>query len=86
MVSLVLVKADEGLQLPIYYISKALLLVKTHYLDMEKFALALITASRKLRPYFQAHAIEVLTKFSLKNSTLEAEHFRKTVKMGRGAE
>ncbi|XP_022843269.1 uncharacterized protein LOC111366805 [Olea europaea var. sylvestris] len=33
---------------------------------MEKLALALITASRKLRPYFQAHSIEVLTNFSLK--------------------
>ncbi|XP_074373822.1 uncharacterized protein LOC141714189 [Apium graveolens] len=34
---------------------------------MEKFALALITASRKLRPYFQAHKIEILTDQPLKN-------------------
>ncbi|XP_022871364.1 uncharacterized protein LOC111390538 [Olea europaea var. sylvestris] len=33
---------------------------------MEKLALALIMASRKLRPYFQAHSIEVLTNFLLK--------------------
>lgn len=30
---------------------------------MEKLALALITTFRKLRPYFQAHAIEMLTNF-----------------------
>ncbi|XP_022842145.1 uncharacterized protein LOC111365871 [Olea europaea var. sylvestris] len=33
---------------------------------MEKLALALITASRKLRPYFQAHTIHVLTNFPLR--------------------
>ncbi|XP_022880864.1 uncharacterized protein LOC111398160 [Olea europaea var. sylvestris] len=33
---------------------------------MKKLALALITASRKLRPYFQAYSIKVLTNFSLK--------------------
>ncbi|KAK1363786.1 hypothetical protein POM88_039347 [Heracleum sosnowskyi] len=34
---------------------------------IEKFALALIMASRKLRPYFQAHKIEVLTNYPLRN-------------------
>ena len=33
---------------------------------MEKLILALVTAARKLRPYFQAHTIEVPTKFSMK--------------------
>lgn len=49
-----------------HYISKALLAVETRYPDMEKLALALITTSRKLKPYFQAHAIEVLTNFPFK--------------------
>ena len=34
---------------------------------IEKFALAMITASRKLRPYFQSHKIEVLTDQPLRN-------------------
>ena len=34
---------------------------------IEKFALALINASRKLRPYFQAHKIGVLTDQPLRN-------------------
>ena len=33
---------------------------------MEKLALALVTASRKLRPYFQSHTIRVLTNYPLR--------------------
>ena len=33
---------------------------------MEKLILALVTAARKLRPYFQAHTIEVPTKYPMK--------------------
>jgi hypothetical protein len=33
---------------------------------MEKLAFALTIASRKLRPYFQAHTISVLTEYPLK--------------------
>ena len=33
---------------------------------MEKLILALVTATRKLRPYFQAHTIEVLTEYPMK--------------------
>lgn len=34
--------------------------------NIEKLALALVIASRKLRPYFQSHGIDVLTNFPLK--------------------
>ena len=33
---------------------------------MEKLILALVTTSRKLRPYFQAHNFEVLTEYPMK--------------------
>ena len=33
---------------------------------MEKLILALVTTARKLRPYFQAHTIEVPTEFPMK--------------------
>ena len=33
---------------------------------MEKLILALVTTSRKLQPYFQAHAIEVPTEYPMK--------------------
>ncbi|XP_070014791.1 uncharacterized protein [Nicotiana sylvestris] len=35
--------------------------------DQEKLALALIMASRKLRPYFQCHPISVVTAYLLRN-------------------
>ena len=59
--SSVLVREDEGKQHPVYYTSKALVDVETRYPLMEKWVLALITAERKLRPYFQAHPIVVMT-------------------------
>ena len=33
---------------------------------MEKLILELVTAARKLRPYFQAHTIEVPTEYPMK--------------------
>ncbi|KAK1583598.1 hypothetical protein Q3G72_025383 [Acer saccharum] len=64
--SSVLIRLEEGVQRPVYYTSKALLPVDTRYSPTEKIALALITAARKLRPYFQAHTIEVYTDCPLK--------------------
>ncbi|KAK0573789.1 hypothetical protein LWI29_013579 [Acer saccharum] len=56
----------EGIQKPVYYTSKALLPAETKYSPAEKIALALITSARKLRPYFQARAIEVYIDCPLK--------------------
>ena len=58
---------EEGRkQYPIYYVSKALLDAETRYSHLEKLALALVTAARKLRPYFQAHQVVVVTSFPIK--------------------
>ena len=40
---------------------------------MEKLVFALITASKKLRHYFQAHAIVVMTDHPLKKSMNKLE-------------
>ena len=61
-----LVREENKVQWPVYYISKALLDAETRYTEMEKLALALVTAAKKLRPYFQAHTIVVLTNYPLK--------------------
>ncbi|XP_022871367.1 uncharacterized protein LOC111390542 [Olea europaea var. sylvestris] len=66
-ISPVLIREEGTTQLPIYYTSKALLSMETRYPDMEKLTLALITASKKLRLYFQAHTIHVLTNFLLRH-------------------
>ena len=52
VVSGVLVRDEVMAQTPIYYVSKALQDAKTRYPEIEKLALALVVAARKLRPYF----------------------------------
>ncbi|XP_074336611.1 uncharacterized protein LOC141673769 [Apium graveolens] len=59
-ISAVLVREEDGQQSPVYYVRKRLHDAETRYTSMEKLVYALILASRKLRPYFQAHRIEVL--------------------------
>ncbi|KAM2467351.1 hypothetical protein PS1_009170 [Malus domestica] len=65
-VSYVLIRNDSGVQRPVYYASKALQDAETRYSNIEKLALALVMSARKLRPYFQAHAIIVLTNHPLR--------------------
>ncbi|KAL5768788.1 hypothetical protein ACOSP7_015333 [Xanthoceras sorbifolium] len=64
-VSSVLIRNDEGTQRAVYYVSKAMTSPETRYAEIEKLALALIITARRLRPYFQAHPIIVLTKHPL---------------------
>ncbi|XP_075074426.1 uncharacterized protein LOC142162025 [Nicotiana tabacum] len=72
-VSVVLVREDQGKQSPIYYVSKSLLDAETRSPHSEKLALALIMASRKLRPYFECHHISVVTACPLRTLTLFTE-------------
>jgi len=45
----------------VHYVSHALAGAKANYPLIGKFACALVMASRKLRPYFKAHKVIVLT-------------------------
>ncbi|XP_024029260.1 uncharacterized protein LOC112093922 [Morus notabilis] len=65
-VSSVLIREEKKVQLPVYYTSKRLLDVETRYPQMEKLALVLVVTARKLRHYFQAHSIQVLTNHPLR--------------------
>ena len=65
---------DPGVQKSIYYISKTLVDAKTRYLPLEKLALALVHATRKLPHYFQAHTVYALTKYQLQ-SLLKRSNF-----------
>ncbi|KAL0453792.1 UNVERIFIED_CONTAM: Retrovirus-related Pol polyprotein from transposon gypsy [Sesamum latifolium] len=64
-VSSVLVREQEKIQNPVYYVSKMLQGAEKRYTPIEKLALALVITSRKLRPYFQSHKIVVLTNHPL---------------------
>jgi hypothetical protein len=49
----------------VYYISEVLHDAKTRYLDVHKLLYVVLIASRKLRHYFQAHKISVVTSYPL---------------------
>ena len=72
-VSFTLIREEGKVQKPVYYTSRALRGVEGRYPLIEKLAFALITASRKLRHYFQAHVINVITDHSLKKSMNKLE-------------
>uniref|UniRef100_A0A2N9GGN7 Reverse transcriptase n=1 Tax=Fagus sylvatica TaxID=28930 RepID=A0A2N9GGN7_FAGSY len=65
-VSSALIREEERRQLPVYYTSRALRGAEERYPPMEKLAFALVTAARKLRPYFQAHTIVLFTNHPLR--------------------
>jgi hypothetical protein len=54
------------IQHPVYYISKVLHEVKTRYLEVHKLLYAVLIASKKLRHYFQAHRISVVSSYPLR--------------------
>ena len=59
-VSLVLIQVNNGVQRPIYYVSRSLHEAKIHYLLLEKAILAVVYGTRKLPHYFQAHIVVIL--------------------------
>jgi ribonuclease HI len=54
------------IQKPVYYVSEVLHEAKARYLETHKLLYAVLVASRKLRHYFQAHRVVVVTAFPLK--------------------
>lgn len=61
-VNFALVRVDNvGIQQLVYFVSNTMLSTKTRYSKLERVALALQVSTKKLRPYFQAHQIGVLT-------------------------
>ena len=57
---------SDGVQRSVYYVSRALTKSEKNYALLEKLAYALVTTARKLRPYFQAHTIVVVTNQALR--------------------
>ena len=66
VVSAVLIREEDKVQKPVYYVSKVLIGTETKYLKIEKLAYAFMITARKLRYYFQAHSIVVLIDQPLK--------------------
>ncbi|XP_075675087.1 uncharacterized protein LOC142644335 [Castanea sativa] len=81
-VSLVLIRNDDGVQKPIYYISKSLQEAERRYLPLEKALLAVVHATRKLPHYFQAHTIVVLTHLPLQAIMRKSDYTGRVAKWG----
>ena len=68
-----MIREEAKKQLPIYYVSQAFQGVESNYPRIEKIAFALIIALRKLRHYFQANPILVMTDQPIKKSMNKPE-------------
>ena len=62
-----------------YYISQAFQGAEAWYPRIEKITFALIVASRKLRPYFKANSIKVMTDQPIKKAMNKPEAARRMV-------
>ena len=67
-VSAALIREEAKKQLPVYYVSQAFQGAEFNYPRIEKITFALIVASRKLRQYFQANPILVMTDQPIRKS------------------
>ena len=78
--SAALVRERDGIQQPIYYYSRARRGAEERYPKMEKLILALVTTAKRLRPYFQAHTIEVPTEHSMRQILHKTETSGRLIK------
>ena len=74
-----MVREEDGSQKPVYFTSRALRGAEERYPQMEKLAFALVIAARRLKPYFQAHTIIVLTNKPLRKAMNNPEATRRMV-------
>ena len=81
-ISLVLIRVDNGIQRPVYYVSKSLNEAEMRYLPLEKAILAVVYATRKLPHYFQTHTVVVLTQLPLKSVLRSVDYIGRVAKWG----
>ena len=79
-VSLVLIRVDDGVQIPVYDVSKSLHETEVCYLPLEKAILAVVHATWKLPHYFQAHTVVVLTQLPFQSLLQKADYTGRTAK------
>ena len=79
VVSAALIREENKIQLPVYYISQAFQGAEARYPRIENITFVLIVASRKLHPYFHANLIIVMTDQPIKKAMNKPEAARRMV-------
>ena len=82
VVSFILIRVDNGVQKPVYYVSKSLHEVEIRYLLLENAILAMVHAKRKLPHYFQSHTVVVLIQLLLRSLLQSADYTRRITNWG----
>ncbi|PWA75735.1 reverse transcriptase domain-containing protein [Artemisia annua] len=72
-ISGVILVERDGRHKPVHYVSRTLHEAEKRYAPVEKLALALLHLSRRLRRYFEAHLIKVITDQPIKQILSKAE-------------
>ncbi|GJV45225.1 reverse transcriptase domain-containing protein [Tanacetum coccineum] len=67
-ISAVLMTERDTVQTPVYFVSRALQGPELNYSSMEKLVLSLVFTAKRLRRYFQAHPIAVITDQPIKQT------------------
>jgi len=73
-ISAALIQDVDGNQHHVYFVSKTLQDPETRYQMVEKLALSLVHAVRRLRPYFQNHNIIVKTDYPIYKILQKPDH------------
>ena len=81
-VSLVLIRVDSGIQMPVYYVSRSLHEAEIRYLPLEKAIMAVVHITCKLLHYFQAHTIVILTQHPLRALLRSVDYTGRVAKWG----
>ncbi|GJY56359.1 reverse transcriptase domain-containing protein [Tanacetum coccineum] len=79
-VSAVLLTDRNGRQCPVQYVSRTLNDAEKNYSPLEKLALSLVNMTRRLRRYFEAHPVKVITDQPIKNILSRTEASGKLAK------
>ena len=81
-VNLVLIRVNNGVQKPVYYVIKSLHEAEVHYLPLEKAILTVVHATRKLPYYFQSHTVLILTQLPLRSLFRSTDYIGRVAKWG----
>ena len=76
----VLIREEGTVQRPVYYTSRLLRDPETRYSKVEKVVLSLVTSAQKLRPYFQSHAVIILTDQPLRQILQKHDMFDRLIR------